>query len=304
MSTQLLVSGAGEKGRRHRRGLIEGQDEDDAATDETFSDLITSESLNRQPAEKYLATTPAESLSGSTDKTFARIEGVSGAQRSEEDTETTEDDYVYEDEVEPETTRPPSRRPKTGQQFGKSLNSNLRSAAKTLVNKRRKYDHGAEGEEHIKEDELEHPEAIGMATELVTGSQTSTSAAVIDDDNQSDNSSSGPTRETTPRSDTDDIVEINTPPPEPAHSSFSAVSHQPATENDFQIKGTEEAGRQTEKPATDDINNERDLADNYEVDTGEPTSTATPPQGINQALLDRKSSHASGIELRLELRLR
>lgn len=56
---------------------------------------------------------------------------------------------------------------------------------------------------------------------------------------------------------------------------------------------------QTEKPATDDINNERDLADNYEVDSKEPTSPGTPPQGINQADIDWKSSPASGIELRL-----
>ncbi|XP_039149076.1 teneurin-m isoform X2 [Drosophila simulans] len=291
MSTRLSVRGAGERRRRHRRSLIEEQDEDDVATDGTFSDLITSESLNQQAAEKYLATTPAKSptdVQGSTNKTFPQMDGVYGTQRSEDTTDNSYD-YVYEDEVEPETTPSPIRRTKTGQQFGKSLNSNLRSAAKTLVNKRRKYDHGTVEAEHIKHEEeeeevddeqkLERHEAIGMATELTTESETSTLPAVIDDDNQSDNSSSGPTPETTVRSDTDDIVEINTPPPEPAQSSFAAVSHQPAIEHDFQIKGTDAGGLQTEKPATDDINNERDLADNYEVDSKEATSPGTPPQG-------------------------
>ncbi|XP_043063384.1 teneurin-m isoform X2 [Drosophila ficusphila] len=282
MSTQLSVSGAGDKGRRHRRSLIEAQDENDVATDETFGDLITSESLNQQLAEKYLATTPAKSPTDVVDKTLPRIDGVLGPQASEEETS----DYVYEDEVEPETTQPPSRRPKTWQQFGKSLNSYLRSAAKTLVNKKRKYDDGADGEEHIKRElEQELLEAIGMATE----SETSTLVAVIDDDNQSDNSSSGPTPETTPRSDADDTVEINTtPPPEnpTAQSSFPAASSRAAVENDFQIKGTEAGGSQTEKPATDDINNERDLADNYEVDTQEPTSPATPPQDKDKENMD------------------
>ncbi|XP_026832629.1 teneurin-m isoform X1 [Drosophila erecta] len=286
MSTQLSVSGAGAKGGRHRRSLIEAQDEDDVATDGTFSDLITSESLNQQAAEKYLATTPAQRST----KTLHRMDEVYGAQRSEDTTGTTDTsyDYVYEDEVEPETTPSPTRRSRTGQQFGKSLNNNLRSAAKSLVNKRRKYDHGAEQAKHVSqleedEQELELLEAIGMATELATElateAQTSTPPAVIDDDNQSDNGSSGRTQETSVRSDTDDMVEINTPPPEPAQSSFAAVSHQPAMEHDFQIKGTDADGLQTEKPATDDINNERDLADNYEVDSMEPTSPGTPPQG-------------------------
>lgn len=309
MSTRLSVRGAGERGRRHRRSLIEEQGEDDVATDGTFSDLITNESLNQQAAEKYLATTLAKSptdVHGSGNKTLPRMDGVYGTQRSE-DTPDTSYDYVYEDEVEPETTPSLIRRTKTGQQFGKSLNSNLRSAAKTLVNKRRKYDHGTVEAEHIKHEEeeeedeqkLERHEAIGMATELTTESETSTLPAVIDDDNQSDNSSSGPTPETTVRSDTDDIVEINTPPSQTAQRTFAAVSHQPAIEHDFQIKGTDAGGLQTEKPATDDINNERDLADNYEVDSKEPTSPGTPPQGINQADIDWKSSPASGIELRL-----
>lgn len=309
MSTRLSVRGAGERGRRHRRSLNEEQGEDDVATDGTFSDLITNESLNQQAAEKYLATTLAKSptdVHGSGNKTLPRMDGVYGTQRSE-DTPDTSYDYVYEDEVEPETTPSLIRRTKTGQQFGKSLNSNLRSAAKTLVNKRRKYDHGTVEAEHIKHEEeeeedeqkLERHEAIGMATELTTESETSTLPAVIDDDNQSDNSSSGPTPETTVRSDTDDIVEINTPPSQTAQRTFAAVSHQPAIEHDFQIKGTDAGGLQTEKPATDDINNERDLADNYEVDSKEPTSPGTPPQGINQADIDWKSSPASGIELRL-----
>ncbi|XP_044314730.1 teneurin-m isoform X1 [Drosophila rhopaloa] len=291
MSTQLSVNGAGDKERRQRRSLIEGQDEDDVATDETFTDLITSESLNQQTAEKYSATTPAKSLpdvavQSSTDKTLPRINGVLGPQSIEEDST----DYVYEDEVETETPHPLIRRPRTGQQFGKSLNSNLRSAAKTLVNKRRKYDYGAEANGHIKQQEQEFLEAIGMATKLATESETSTLVAVIDDDNQSDKSSSGTTPETTLRSDTDDIVEINTTQPEPAQSSFAARSNQPAIENDFQIKTTEAGGSQTGKPATDDINNERDLADNYEVDTEEPTSPATPPQGINQTNIYGKES--------------
>ncbi|XP_039230242.1 teneurin-m isoform X2 [Drosophila yakuba] len=276
MSTQLSVSGAGEKGRRHRRSLMEEQDEDDVAADETFSDLITSKILNQQAAGKYLATTPAKSLrdvQGSTNKSLNRMDGVYGTQRSEDTTDSY--DYVYEDEVAPENTHSPIPRTKTGQQFGKSLNSNLRSAAKTLVNKRRKYDHGTEKAEHIEHQEDEQE----LAMELATESETSTLPAVIDDDNQSDNSSSGRTPETTIRSDTDDIVEINTTPPEAARSSFAAVSHQPAIEHDFQIKGTDAGVLQTEKPATDDINNERDLADNYEVDSKEPTSPGTPTQG-------------------------
>ncbi|XP_017122860.1 teneurin-m isoform X1 [Drosophila elegans] len=292
MSTQLSVSGAGGKERRRRRrSLIEGQDEDDVATDETFSDLITIESLHQQTTEKY--STPDKNPPD-VEQTSPRIDGVLGPQRSDSDPS----DYVYEDEVEPESPHPLGRRAKRGQQFGKSLNSNLRSAAKTLVNKSRKYDHGAEAEAesdaHINQQKQEQEllKAIGMATE------TSTLLAVIDDDNQSDKSSSGPTPETTARSDTDDIVEINTIT-QSAPSSFADVSSQPGVENDFQIKGTEAGGPQTGKPATDDINNECDLADNYEVDTEEPASPAspaTPPQGKESQQPSKESPQTNHTE--------
>nr|XP_017036557.1 teneurin-m isoform X1 [Drosophila kikkawai] len=286
MSTPLSSSGAGVERLRHRRSLMERGLEDDVATTETFSDLITNESLNRQLAKKYSATTPARSLpavawQSISDKTSRGIDVEVDGPQGSEGIEVDSSDYVYEDEAEPETSPPPTRRPKSRQQFGKSLNSNLRSAAKTLVNKKRKYEVEAEDVEHSEQQDPERLPVNGMATAQTVEPGPSTFVAVIDDDNQSDNSSSGPAPETTLRSDTDDIVEINTAQAESALSSYPAsptpTPAQPVIENDFQIRAEVVGKSLEEKPAADDNNNERDLADNYEVDTKEP-----PPQGTTQ----------------------
>lgn len=309
MSTRLSFNGAGDEGRRLRRSLVEteAEAEDDEAVVQTFSDLITSKSPSQ--AKMYSTKAPASSISN---KTWRDIDGGLSPQGSE-GVEVDSTDYVYEDdaETEPETSPPPTRRPKSRQQFGKSLNSNLRSAAKTLVNKRRKYEVGVEDddEEHIKQQEPEHLPVTAQTVEVEVEPGTSTFVAVIDDDNQSDNSSSGPAPETTLRSDTDDIVEINTTQrPESALSSSPASptqTTQPAIENDFQIRAKVMGESLEEKPAADDNNNERDLADNYEVDIKEPAAPYTPPQGINHHIPgDLESCHASGVELRSRFRLK
>lgn len=297
--TRLSDDGAGKKRRRHRRSMNEMENGGDVPpTDETFSNFITIESLSREQAGDYFATTPARKLQGverrsSSDKTSFGLNGVLSLQGDEEAEDITSD-YVYEDEPVPDTS-PATQRPRTRQQFGKSLNSNLRRAAKTLVNKKTKYE--GEAGNHIKLEQKQELEAFieaGMTLESTTTTAirastttepgTSTFVAVIDDDNQSDSSSSGavPPVLTVLKSDTDDIVEINTALPEPTEGSILATSPRSSMANDFQIKGKAVSESGQEKPATDDNNNERDLADNYELKPEDPAASATPLQGINQ----------------------
>ncbi|KAH8318477.1 hypothetical protein KR067_003830 [Drosophila pandora] len=295
--TRMSADGAGKNRRRNRRSMDVAENGGEVATDETFSNFITIESLNREQTGEYFATTPARKLQeverSSFDRTSFGINGVLSPQGDEEVEDITSD-YVYEDEPVPDTSLA-TQRPRTRQQFGKSLNSNLRSAAKTLVNKKTKYE--GEAGKNIKleqEQELEAFIEAGMtlesttttATRATTTSEpgTSTFVAVIDDDNQSDSSSSGavPPVLTVLRSDTDDIVEINTALPEPTEGSILAPSPRSSMANDFQIKGKAVSESGQEKPATDDNNNERDLADNYELKPEEPAASATPHQGINQ----------------------
>ncbi|XP_034122539.1 teneurin-m isoform X2 [Drosophila guanche] len=368
MSTRLSVSGAGDERQqqRHRRSLIEGHgeqqdyddddddDDDVAATDVSgsFSNLITGESLDLYQAENIpanIATEPPRTGQSNFDKTLPKINSILSAQQDEGFVDDISD-YVYEDEAEAEVgaetekemEKELQRRPRSKQQFGKSLNSNLRSSAKTQVNKKTKYESKTETEkEQTVEEHLEETvDTIAMATEAemeMDSEPSSTFVAVIDDDNQTDNSSSGPAPETetqletTLRSDTDDIVEINTQTgstrsqeqqqqtAQRQNTLLASAASMPAVENDFQIselkeKEEQESGEHQQKPATEDNNNERDLADNYEVDGEEATpalpqgwetevnhqeqasSTSPLPPGSNHNISDLMLNDASPIE--------
>ncbi|KAH8270589.1 hypothetical protein KR018_012078 [Drosophila ironensis] len=287
---QFPPDGSGNKGRRHRRSVNREADDDEMSTDETFSDLITIDSQNQPLAKAYFATTPSkmrheDEWMGRFLKTFSEINGVFSTQTDDAFGDATTD-YAYEDEEVPDP-----QRPSISQQFGKSLNSNLRSAAKTVVKKKTKYDEQVEQRIKQIEQELkleleldkERLAASGMTMELATGLGTDAFVAVIDDDNQSDSSSSGamPAVLMVSTSDTDDIVEINTTQPQPVPRSVPAFSPRSAGENDFQIKENADSKPVPEKkkPATDDNNNERDLADNYELEFTKPGVSTTPLQG-------------------------
>jgi len=191
-------------------------------------------------------------------------------------------DYDYEDEQEA-TVRPT---PKARQQFGKSLNGNLRKAGKMLAKPERK--HELEFELKETSDNIEDE----------SDTKASSVTPVIDGYNQSDSTTprgelSALTTTTMPASDNDDIVEINTSSTTAQSEATSSTIY--VIENDFQIKqkqkleeqDEDEGEGEEEKPVADDSNNERDLADNYEehkdMRKGQPE---LPTQSINHTVSD------------------
>lgn len=316
MSTWLSVNKDGNK-RRHGRSLMDwqrGQDHDDDGDDdvaaETFSDLITRAS--EVHAQKYLTLTTSptaqnvvKSISESVnihrprkatvialdtqqsnyDKTLHKIDSILNLEQSEGNSFVDDiSDYDYEDDTEDEqketTVRPA---PRTRQQFGKSLNGNLRRAGKTLSKPQRKFN------EELQLKETSDTIAVESDTEA------SSVASVIDDYNQNDSTirrGSSSSREdsmltTTSESDNDDVVEIDTIRRASTEKNKGMSSTVSIIENDFQIKQNLK-----QKPAANDNNNESDLADKYEENNNKEQSEP-PPHSINQTVSDLMLSDAA-----------
>ncbi|XP_064545055.1 teneurin-m isoform X2 [Drosophila montana] len=322
VSTWLSINKNGNK-RRRGRSLMEwqrGQDHYDDADDdvaaETFSDLITRAS--KVHAQKYLALTTSptaqnvvksisedanihrprkatvialDTQQSNYDKTLHKIDSILNLEQSEGNSFVDDiSDYDYEDDTEDEqketTVRPA---PKTRQQFGKSLNGNLRRAGKTLSKPQRKF-----------EQELQLKETSDTI-DVESDTEASSVASVIDDYNQNDStirrgtssSSSSSSREdsvltTTSESDNDDVVEIDTISRASTEKNEGMSSTVYIIENDFQIKQNLK-----QKPAANDNNNERDLADNYEENNNNKEQSEPPPQSINQTVSDLMLSDAA-----------
>ncbi|XP_023037329.1 teneurin-m isoform X4 [Drosophila willistoni] len=288
MSTQLSVK---DNNKRQRRSLIEmdrGQGERQGGqVGETFSDLITSEN-------------PKESVSmesgkkqSNYDKTLLKIDSILDKTNDfdyEDDDYNDDDDDNNNDDVAVGKVK--EMQPKSRQQFGKSLNGNLRKASKTVVKARTKDD--------------EQKLAARIDKEAAKGKElkASTFVAVIDDDNQTDKSSLSSMFSTTTTKTTktttaaaitsmsdnqDDIVEINT-------ETYSSHSPLIVIENDFEIKGADEQRQKEQKQQRkkqqqqqqDDNNNESDLADNYEMHKDE-----IQEQGFRINQTDTSSSSSS-----------
>ncbi|KAM8707904.1 hypothetical protein ACLKA7_014948 [Drosophila subpalustris] len=327
VSTWLSVKEAVDKERlkrrqRYRRSLMDlqrGQDKDadeDKATEgatKSFSDLITSAS--RVHIQEYLASTTKtvpsieKSIEGSAkmpkestvipagvqeinyDKNMHKMDEILNLSQDEVDSFVDDiSDYDYEDEDEDgkETTWRPT--PQTRQQFGKSLNGNLRKAGKMLAKPKRKHELESELKEMSDKIEDESDTETSSVTPVIDGYNQSDSASATRKELSALTTTTSATTTTMSASDNDDIVEINT-------SSTTAKQYEAMSstiyviENDFQIKQKLqlelEEEKKEEKPVADDNNNERDLADNYEEHKAiEKKGTEILPESINHPVSD------------------
>ncbi|KRF84821.1 uncharacterized protein Dvir_GJ13712, isoform C [Drosophila virilis] len=292
-----------------------GQDHDDDGDDddvaaETFSDLITKASgvhtqkyltLTTSPTAQNVVKSISESANihrprkatvialdtqpSNYDKTLHKIDSILNLEQGEGNSFVDDiSDYDYEDDAEDEQKETTERTaPRTRQQFGKSLNGNLRRAGKTLSKPQRKF-----------KEELQLEETSDTIT-IESDTEASSVASVIDDYNQNDSTirrGSSSSREdsmltTTSESDNDDVVEIDTISRAGTEKNKGMSSTVSIIENDFQIKQNLK-----QKPAANDNNNESDLADNYEENNSKEQSEP-PPHSINQTVSDLMLSDAA-----------